>query len=152
MPKNAPKKRTSDATPAAPEAVPFGAPPAADRPRIAETTDYVMAILAARHGDEMRANPKQFKEAIVQEIRRRMTIRKGRPRAVHLDAAERLRAQGLTFHNIAIRVEPRYSEWNRYRQREYCEQLRQALRARKKRSQLLSPRKNDERVILPSAS
>ncbi len=139
MRNEAANKETLEAQKALPETVPFGTGPTGvsgedGRPRIAETVDLVHAILAARHEDEMRTNPRQFRESLFAELRRRIPVSRGRRPAKHLDQAKEMRQAGMSYHRIAVLIKPEYESWGTYQRKEFRELLRIGLRARKRRA------------------
>ena len=84
----------------------------------------------------LRADPKEFRSIVVQELYRRFPLRVGRRRSTELDEAEKLRAQGMKWNDICIVIEPQYKAWDIYRRSIYRLKVQSGLRNRKVRKKL----------------
>lgn len=142
---SAPQDANGGAFPTSQEA--NGAPP---RPRLQETADLIHSLLAVRHGAEIRQDPRQFREALIRELRRRLPAPTGRRPAQHLDRAAELRQAGLTYHQIALKMEPAFPTWSLWERETYKARLRNGLLARKRRSLRISPATKPPEVVPPT--
>lgn len=123
------------------------APP---RPRLHETADLIHGLLAVRHGAEIRQDPRQFREALFRELRRRLPAPTGRPPAKHLDRAAELRQTGLTYHQIAVKMEPAFPTWSLWERETYKDRLRNGLLTRKRRSLRMSSATKTPEIVPPT--
>ncbi len=62
--------------------------------------------IEAEFGPDLRAEGSRTKKRIVDAIKRKLSLRIGRPRSARLDQAEALRARGMGYAQIAATLNP----------------------------------------------
>lgn len=121
------------------------------RTRLSETADLILSAIEARHGEELRSDPKFLREALFAELRRRMAAPTGRRRSRNLDLAEALRKEGKTYHQIAALLNPEYGTLTTWQRQQYRERLKKGIKGRKKRAATLCPSKKGPDASSPTA-
>ncbi len=105
---------------------------------LAKTLDELERLVRANHLDDIAADPKRFREALLRGLRRRFRLPTGRRKEEHLNEAERLRRLGHTWNAVAALLNPEYGLLDEFRRLKYRRSLESGIRRRKRNVQIVA--------------
>jgi hypothetical protein len=108
--------------------------PTLDPARLEHTMKRVAAFIRKRHPGQRSS---AFKKAVLRGLGKLLPPHWGRPKDPELDEAERLRAEGLTFGQIARQLRPEYETWTGPQRFEYRTRLMKGVSNRTRRRRVL---------------